>query len=163
MKTASNLYAAIADVTSAQPDRDLLIQPNGKLAYGEALDRCAQIQALLEQCGVNRGDRIVAQVDKSIEAVWIATPDHWHSPAAILAVEAGKHVYVEKPVSHNIREGRLLLEEIVGTPSAIHSYMFVQANFDQRFQNFLRTLGRSGLRAEHDHIRELRRGNVDVL
>jgi predicted dehydrogenase len=48
--------------------------------------------------------------DKSIEAVWIATPDHWHSPAAILAVEAGKHVYVEKPVSHNIREGRLLLE-----------------------------------------------------
>jgi predicted dehydrogenase len=48
--------------------------------------------------------------DKSVEAVWIATPDHWHSPAAILAVEAGKHVYVEKPVSHNIREGRLLLE-----------------------------------------------------
>ena len=48
--------------------------------------------------------------DKSIEAVWIATPDHWHSPAAILAVEAGKHAYVEKPVSHNIREGRLLLE-----------------------------------------------------
>jgi hypothetical protein len=37
-------------------------------------------------------------------------PDHWHSPAAILAVDAGKHVYVEKPVSHNIREGRLLTE-----------------------------------------------------
>lgn len=48
--------------------------------------------------------------DKSVDAVWIATPDHWHSPAGILAVEAGKHVYVEKPVSHNIREGRLLLE-----------------------------------------------------
>jgi predicted dehydrogenase len=48
--------------------------------------------------------------DKSIEAVWIATPDHWHSPAAILAVDAGKHVYVEKPVSHNVREGKLLLE-----------------------------------------------------
>ena len=48
--------------------------------------------------------------DKSIEAVWIATPDHWHSPAAILAVDAGKHVYVEKPVSHNVREGRLLLD-----------------------------------------------------
>ena len=48
--------------------------------------------------------------DKSVEAVWIATPDHWHSPASILAVEAGKHVYVEKPVSHNIREGRLLLD-----------------------------------------------------
>ena len=48
--------------------------------------------------------------DKSVEAVWIATPDHWHSPAAILAVNAGKHVYVEKPMSHNIREGRLLVE-----------------------------------------------------
>src|SRR4051812_10968304 len=48
--------------------------------------------------------------DKSIDAVWIATPDHWHCPASILAVEAGKHVYVEKPVSHNIREGKLLLE-----------------------------------------------------
>src|SRR5262245_49746457 len=48
--------------------------------------------------------------DKSVDAVWIATPDHWHCPASILAVEAGKNVYVEKPVSHNIREGRLLLE-----------------------------------------------------
>jgi predicted dehydrogenase len=48
--------------------------------------------------------------DKSVDAVIIATPDHWHSPAAILAVNAGKHVYVEKPISHNIREGRLLVE-----------------------------------------------------
>lgn len=48
--------------------------------------------------------------DKSVDAVVIATPDHWHSIAAILACEAGKHVYVEKPISHNIREGRLLVE-----------------------------------------------------
>lgn len=48
--------------------------------------------------------------DKTIDAVIVATPDHWHSPAAILACEAGKHVYVEKPISHNIREGRLLVE-----------------------------------------------------
>ena len=48
--------------------------------------------------------------DKSVDAVVVATPDHWHSPAAILACEAGKHVYVEKPCSHNIREGRLLVE-----------------------------------------------------
>jgi predicted dehydrogenase len=44
------------------------------------------------------------------DAVVIATPDHWHAPATILAVEAGKHVYVEKPCSHNIREGRLMTE-----------------------------------------------------
>ncbi len=48
--------------------------------------------------------------DKAVDAVWIPTPDHWHAPAAILACEAGKHVYVEKPCSHNIREGRLMVE-----------------------------------------------------
>ena len=48
--------------------------------------------------------------DKSVDAVIVATPDHWHSPASILACDAGKHVYVEKPISHNIREGRLMVE-----------------------------------------------------
>ena len=48
--------------------------------------------------------------DKDVKAVWVATPDHWHSPAGILAADAGKHVYVEKPMSHNVREGRLLVD-----------------------------------------------------
>ena len=48
--------------------------------------------------------------DPSVDAVVIATPDHWHAPATILACEAGKHVYVEKPCSHNLREGRLMIE-----------------------------------------------------
>ena len=50
--------------------------------------------------------------DKGVDAVLIATPDHWHTPAAILALDAGKHVYVEKPCSHNIREGRLLADAV---------------------------------------------------
>jgi predicted dehydrogenase len=50
--------------------------------------------------------------DKEVEAVWIATPDHWHAPASILALDAGKHVYVEKPCCHNVREGRLMTEAV---------------------------------------------------
>ena len=62
-----------------------------------------------------RADRAVTDLrrvldDKSIDAVVVATPDHWHAPATILACDAGKHVYVEKPCSHNIREGRLMVE-----------------------------------------------------
>src|SRR5262245_8844620 len=46
--------------------------------------------------------------NKDIHAVTIATPNHWHSLAGIWAMAAGKHVYVEKPVSHNVWEGRRL-------------------------------------------------------
>jgi predicted dehydrogenase len=48
--------------------------------------------------------------DRAVDAVVIATPDHWHGPATLLALGAGKHVYVEKPCCHNIREGRLMVE-----------------------------------------------------
>ncbi len=47
---------------------------------------------------------------KDIDAVVIATPNHWHSLAAIMSMQAGKHVYVEKPVSHSIWEGRKMVE-----------------------------------------------------
>jgi predicted dehydrogenase len=47
---------------------------------------------------------------KDIDAVLIATPDHWHAIPTVLACQAGKDVYVEKPLGHNVREGRAMIE-----------------------------------------------------
>jgi len=46
---------------------------------------------------------------KEVDAITIATPDHWHTPMAIAGLQAGKHVYVEKPCSHNPAEGEMLV------------------------------------------------------
>src|SRR5262249_54374431 len=48
--------------------------------------------------------------DRNVHIVSIATPNHWHALAAIWAIQAGKDVYVEKPVSHNVSEGRRIVE-----------------------------------------------------
>jgi predicted dehydrogenase len=51
--------------------------------------------------------------DKSIDAIVVTTPEHWHAPMAIMAMAAGKHVYVEKPCSHNLNENELLNQAYV--------------------------------------------------
>lgn len=69
---------------------------------------------------------------QDIDAVVIATPDHWHAPAAILACQAHKHVYVEKPCSHNFRESQLLV-------AAAGKYnVVVQHGTQQRSREFTR-------------------------
>lgn len=52
--------------------------------------------------------RIVLE-DKKLDAVFMATPDHWHTPGACMAMDAGKHVYLEKPCSHNPKENELVV------------------------------------------------------
>ncbi|MEM9858797.1 MAG: Gfo/Idh/MocA family oxidoreductase [Bacteroidota bacterium] len=47
--------------------------------------------------------------DKKLDLVFIATPDHWHAPATIMALDAGKHVFVEKPCAHNPREAEIMV------------------------------------------------------
>src|SRR3984893_7548419 len=63
---------------------------------GDAAQTEKDFRAILEQ--------------KDVDAVTIATPDHWHTPMAIAALRAGKNVYVEKPCSHNPAEGALLVQ-----------------------------------------------------
>lgn len=48
--------------------------------------------------------------DKNLDVLIVTAPDHWHAPAAILACQAGKHVYLEKPCSHNPNEGELVVK-----------------------------------------------------
>ncbi|MCH7871876.1 MAG: Gfo/Idh/MocA family oxidoreductase [Planctomycetes bacterium] len=72
--------------------------------------------------------------DKSIDAVVIATPNHWHAPMTIMACRAGKHVYVEKPVSHGIWEGRKMVE------AARANNRIVQAGTQHRSDPYLNEL-----------------------
>lgn len=64
--------------------------------------------------------------DKDIDAVSIATPNHWHALATIWAARAGKHVYVEKPSTHNVWEGRKMVE------AARKHNVLVQVGFQNR-------------------------------
>ncbi|UCD24000.1 MAG: Gfo/Idh/MocA family oxidoreductase [Gemmatimonadota bacterium] len=70
----------------------------------------AEVAAMQQRSPQGVTDFRRALDDPSLDALVIAAPDHWHAPATLLALQAGKHVYVEKPCGHNPREGELLVE-----------------------------------------------------
>jgi predicted dehydrogenase len=78
------------------------------------LNVVGRAQKILEEAGAPK-PKVVQDIrrvldDNDIDIVSIATPDHWHALGAIWACQAGKDVYVEKPVSHNVSEGRRIVE-----------------------------------------------------
>src|SRR5438876_8067216 len=77
------------------------------LVLAKGISAVAQVQGKSPK---GLGDFRKALEDKDVDALVIAAPDHWHTPAALLALQAGKHVYLEKPCGHNPREGELLVE-----------------------------------------------------
>jgi len=76
-----------------------------------AMDKfVAEVEKIQNRAPKKQTDFRKALKDKDVDFLVIATPDHWHTPAAILALKAGKHVYVEKPCSHNPHEGEMLIK-----------------------------------------------------
>ncbi|MEZ6197902.1 MAG: Gfo/Idh/MocA family oxidoreductase [Planctomycetota bacterium] len=82
-----------------------------------------------------RGEKLAAETDyrrllerKDLDAITIATPNHWHALMAIEACRAGKHVYVEKPVSHNVREGRALVAAARASKRCVQAGTQIRSN-----------------------------------
>jgi predicted dehydrogenase len=93
-------------------------QPNCDMVYSCDVDSRAAEKFSKAVEGIQKSrPKIVtdfrkALEDKNVDALMIAAPDHWHAPAALLGMKAGKHVYLEKPCSHNPHEGELLIASV---------------------------------------------------
>ena len=80
------------------------------------VDSRAKTKSISELSGIQKvktkgyGDFRKSLESKDVDILVIAAPDHWHAPASIMALQAGKHVYVEKPCSHNPNEGEILVK-----------------------------------------------------
>jgi len=109
---------ALAQIFAAQPGTEVgwVCEVDDRYV-GECVESVQKLQGTRPK--VTKDVREVLR-QPEVDAIAIAAPDHWHAPASILAVDAGKHVYVEKPCGHNPREGELLIESQKRTGRIIH-------------------------------------------
>ncbi|MBV9988648.1 MAG: Gfo/Idh/MocA family oxidoreductase [Chitinophagaceae bacterium] len=76
-----------------------------------AADNCiGAVEKIQQKKPIATPDFRKALEDKDVDALIVTAPDHWHAPAALLACAAGKHVYLEKPCSHNPNEGEMVVK-----------------------------------------------------
>jgi predicted dehydrogenase len=92
-QTTNSAVTHICDVDRRELDK---FAAATQKAFGQAPAQEKDVRKLLES--------------KDVDAITVATPEHWHAPMALLGLQAGKHVYVEKPSSHNPYEGELLIQ-----------------------------------------------------
>jgi predicted dehydrogenase len=103
-------------IRGKQHAAELVRLPECEIAYvcDPDRDRAAEVASDLVTKGRPRPKEVqdlrTILDDKSVAAVFIAAPNHWHALAAIWAMQAGKDVYLEKPISHNISEGRRVVQ-----------------------------------------------------
>ncbi|HAQ20903.1 MAG TPA: dehydrogenase [Prolixibacteraceae bacterium] len=99
---------ALAETYASQPNCDVVHICD---VDRRAMEKCiASVTEIQKHQPKGFSDFRRSLESKDIDGMVIATPDHWHAPAAILSLQAGKHVYVEKPCSHNPAEGELLIK-----------------------------------------------------
>ena len=91
-------YVAACDVYDPQAAA-------ARAALGGRADTCRDFRRVLER--------------SDVDAVHIASPDHWHAIQAVMALDAGKHVYVEKPLGHNVRDGQAMVEASRAHPELV--------------------------------------------
>jgi predicted dehydrogenase len=98
--------------------------PNVEIAYLCDVEEKAIANGLKPFANATKKPTVIKDIrelvkKKDFDGLLIAAPDHWHAPAAILGVTHGKHVYVEKPCSHNPYEGELLIQAMKKYPKQL--------------------------------------------
>ena len=102
-----------------------------------AMDKCvAAIEKVQDKKPKAEGDFRKALEDPQLDLLIVTAPDHWHAPATLLAVSAGKHVYLEKPCSHNPNEGEMLVKA-----AAKHNKLLQMGNQRRSWPNVIAAIG----------------------